>query len=55
MEVNYDVAMVADRLFLRPFAQGLFNPGGGAADERRSATTALPNSVLVGMRAVARF
>lgn len=55
VEVNYDVAMVADRLFLRPFAQGLFNPGGGAADERRSATTALPNSVLVGMRAVARF
>lgn len=55
LEVNYDAAMVPDRLFLRPFVQALFNPAAGAPDERQSATTSLPNSLLVGLRAVARF
>lgn len=55
LEVNYDVAVVEDRFFLRPFMQALINPAAGAADERRSATTSLPNSLLVGLRAVARF
>ena len=55
LEVNYDVAVVEDRLFLRPFVQGLFNPAAGAPDDRRSATTSMANSLLIGLRAVARF
>lgn len=55
LEMNYDVAVVPDRFFLRPFAQGLFNPAAGQPDDRVSATTSLPNSLLIGLRAVARF
>lgn len=55
LEVNYDVAVVEDRFFLRPFVQGLFNPAAGAPDDRRSATTSMANSLLIGLRAVARF
>lgn len=55
LEVNYDFAVEPDRLYVRPLMQVLFNPAAGAADERRSATTSLPDAVLVGLRAVARF
>lgn len=55
LELNYDVAVVPDRFFLRPFVQGLINPVAGAPDERRSVATSLPNAVLIGLRAVARF
>ncbi|MBR0684011.1 carbohydrate porin [Roseomonas eburnea] len=55
IEVNYDAAVVPERLFLRPFVQGLFNPAGGAPDERRGATRSMPDSLLVGLRAVTRF
>ena len=55
LELNYDVAVVPDRFFLRPFVQGLFNPAAGAPDERNGAITSMANSLLVGLRAVARF
>lgn len=44
-----------ERLFHRPFVQLLLNPAAGAPDERRSATESLPDPVLIGLRATARF
>jgi porin len=55
LEVNYDAAIMPDRLFLRPLVQVLLNPAARQPDERRSTTGALPDSILIGMRVVARF
>jgi carbohydrate-selective porin OprB len=55
VELNYDAAILPGRLFLRPLVQVLINPAARQPDPRRSATEPLPDSVLVGLRAVARF
>jgi porin len=55
VELGYDIAVVPDRLALRPLVQGLFNPAAREPDERRNAERALPDAVLVGLRAVVTF
>ena len=55
LEVNYDASVIEDRLALRPFAQALFNPAAGEPDERRDATRALPDALVLGLRAVLTF
>ncbi len=55
LEINYDASVIEDRLALRPFVQALFNPAAGEPDERRDATRALPDAVVLGLRAVLTF
>jgi porin len=55
IELNYDAAILPDRLYLRPLVQLLVNPAARQPDERRSSTEPLPNATLVGLRVVARF
>jgi porin len=55
LEINYDFAVIPKRLAVRPVVQYLINPGGHAADERRSATSALPNAFVLGARLVATY
>ncbi|CAH0304754.1 carbohydrate porin [Roseomonas sp. CECT 9278] len=55
IELNYDAAVIPDRLALRPLVQVLVNPAARQPDERRSATAPLPNAALVGLRAVLTF
>ena len=55
LEINYDASVIEDRLALRPFVQALFNAAAGETDERRDATRALPDTVVVGLRAVLTF
>ncbi|MBP0466314.1 carbohydrate porin [Roseomonas sp. PWR1] len=55
VELNYDAVVIEDRLSLRPLAQLLFNPAAGEPDERRDRTRALPDAVVLGMRAVLTF
>lgn len=55
LEINYDASVIEDRLALRPFVQALFNPAAGEPDERRNASRALPDAVVLGLRAVLTF
>ncbi len=55
VELNYDVAIIPDRFYLRPFVQALINPAAGQPVEQGAAAMPLPNSLLVGLRGVARF
>ena len=55
IELNYDAAVIEDRLSIRPLLQVLLNPAARQPDERRSTTEPLPNAVLVGLRVVAKF
>lgn len=55
IELNYDAAILPDRLYVRPLVQILVNPAAQQPDERRSATEQLPNATLVGLRVVAKF
>jgi porin len=55
IELNYDAAIIPDRLFVRPLVQILVNPAARQPDERRSATEPLPNAAILGVRIVARL
>lgn len=55
VEANYDIAVLPGRLSVRPLVQALFNPAARAPDERRNATRALPDALLLGMRMTAPF
>ncbi len=55
VELNYDAAIIPDRLFVRPLVQVLINPAARQPDERRSATEPLPNAAILGVRIVARL
>jgi porin len=55
IELNYDAAILPDRLYLRPLVQLLVNPAARQPDERRSTTEPLPNATRVGLRVVAKF
>ncbi|MGX9965770.1 carbohydrate porin [Roseomonas sp. F4] len=55
LELNYDLAVIPDRLSVRPLVQLLFNPAAGDPDERRDAARALPDAVLLGLRVTATF
>ncbi len=55
IELNYDAAVIEDRLYLRPLVQVLVNPAAQQPDDRRSATDPLPNATLFGLRVVAKF
>ena len=54
-ELNYDLAVIPDRLAVRPLVQALFNPAAGEPDERRNPARALPDAVLLGLRLMATF
>ena len=47
VELNYDYAIIPDRLAVRPLVQALFHPAAREPDDRRSATSALPNACLL--------
>jgi porin len=53
VEVNYDVPVIPDRLSVRPLVQALFHPAAREPDDRRSATSALPNAFVIGLRLTA--
>lgn len=55
LELNYDAAVVKDRLSVRPFVQALFNPAAREPNAQRDAQTALPNALVLGLRIVATF
>lgn len=55
LELNYDLAVIPDRLSLRPLVQFLFNPAAGEPDERRDATRPLPDALLLGLRTTLTF
>ncbi len=55
IELNYDAAVIEERLYLRPLVQVLVNPAAQQPDDRRSATDPLPNATLFGLRVVAKF
>jgi porin len=53
VELNYRYAVIPDRLSVQPLVQALFHPAAREPDERRSATSALPNAFVVGLRLTA--
>jgi porin len=53
VELNYDCAIIPDRLAVRPLVQALFHPAAREPDDRRSATSPLPNAFVVGLRLTA--
>ena len=53
VELNYNYSIIPDRLAVRPLVQALFHPAAREPDERRSATSARPNALVVGLRLTA--
>lgn len=50
VELNYTYSIIPNRLALRPLVQALFHPAAREPDDRRSAISALPNALVVGLR-----
>ncbi len=55
LELNYDLAVIPDRIHIRPIAQWIINPGAREPDERVSDTKPLDDAFLLGVRATLTF
>ena len=50
LEANYDLAVVPEKLFVRPLVQWISNPSAGIPDERYRTDAALRDAVVLGVR-----